>query len=191
MPSPGERDRRNLRAAAYQHNRLLAGLWEDEAGCTPSANANEAAAIQHVGSIRTAQTSDDNTDVNMPMWTSTSRHLRSATTTTADRHSARSQCFQPQSQHAAESGASKWLEFWSRLLLVMSSHLASEAGKPDTLTGASAEARSRESDATKSEDGTAKGAPCESDARECVRILKDDVLRALDRLDDLERLLTA
>ena len=101
----------------------------------------------------------------------------------------------PQSQHAAESGASKWLEFWSRLLLVMSNHLSSEAGKPDTLTGASAEARSRESDATRSEDGTPertpKGAPCESDARECVRILKDDVLRALDRLDDLERLLAA
>ena len=58
-----------------------------------------------------------------------------------------------------------------------------------------AEARSRESDATRSEDGTTertpKGAPCESDARECVRILKDDVLRALDRLDDLERLLAA
>ena len=93
----------------------------------------------------------------------------------------------PQSQHAAESGASKWLEFWSRLLLVMSSHLSSEAGKPDTLTGASAEARSRESDATRSEDGT----PGESDARACVRSLKDDVLRALDRLNELERLLSA
>ena len=74
----------------------------------------------------------------------------------------------------------------------MSNHLSSEAGKPDTLTGASAEARSRESDATRSEDErTPNGAPCESDARECVRILKDDVLRALDRLDDLERLLAA